>query len=72
MSEQQDRQARLLRQLKAVQRKGNENTEALLQQMVELLQQMLEQQAVLIEALADGGAEDDAPPRHYMDGSPIG
>lgn len=27
---------------------------------------------ILIEALADGEANDDAPPSHYMDGSPIG
>ncbi|SDS02993.1 hypothetical protein SAMN05216198_1023 [Halopseudomonas litoralis] len=28
---------------------------------------------MLIEALADeGGPDDDAPPTHYMDGSPIG
>ncbi|MDA8485150.1 hypothetical protein NNO07_18950 [Pseudomonas resinovorans] len=54
----------------------SERVESLLAELVteqrktnELLSQLIKVQSQLIEALAEDGADQDAPPARYMDGS---
>lgn len=71
MREQQDRQARLLKQLNSKQRQSNQVAEQLLGKMLQEQRRTNQLLSVLIEALADDYSEPDAEPQTYMDGTPV-
>ncbi|MCY1278185.1 hypothetical protein D3C76_135080 [compost metagenome] len=55
-----------------------EHAESLLEQMLEeqrktnsLLEQLIQSNLMLIEAMAEEGADPDAAPATYLDGSPV-